>query len=122
VITASTSKRDRRGAMTREITYQRVLLAVYMLSDDDGVACDESVARIGLECGHGGEAVSRSIRTMIERGIVRTLDVRDGLNRRILVLADHPRAGAFIAGVKARIAAKRRAEYEQRVASKKGRG
>ncbi len=100
------TKRDRRGRLTREITYQRVLLAVYMLSDAEGLACDAPVARIGLECGHGVVAVQRSIATMIDRGVV---------------LADHPRAGAYIAEVKARVKAATREVTDRRVARKQGR-
>ncbi len=115
------TKRDRRGRLTREITYQRVLLAVYMLSDAEGLACDAPVARIGLECGHGVVAVQRSIATMIDRGVVLAIGQWDGLNRRILVLADHPRAGAYIAEVKARVKAATREVTDRRVARKQGR-
>jgi hypothetical protein len=115
------SKRERRGAMTRSITYQKVLLAVHVLSDEEGLACNATVARIASECGHSIVAVQRSIKMMIERGVVLVVGQWDGLNRRILVLADHPRAEAYIADVKAQVDAKWREESDRRVAKKQGR-
>ncbi len=81
--------RKRRGAMTREITYQKVLLAVYMLSDDGGDcrADDRAIAR---ECGHSIEAVRRSIAEMERRGVVWIFDWRMGIKRRNMALTDHP--------------------------------
>ncbi len=113
---AKVDKRARRGAMTRAITYQRVLLAVYMLSGEDGVACDVPAARIGLECGHSVDVVSRSLKEMERRGVISTLDQWDGLNRKVIVLMDHDGADDFIAEMKARVVAKRREEIDRRAA------
>jgi hypothetical protein len=115
------SKRDRRGAMTREITYQKVLLAVHMLTDEEGIACHETVARIGQECGHSADAVTRSIKTMIERGVVMTVDQSDGLSYRVLVLADHPRAKEYVADLIDEIDARWREQADRRMARKQGR-
>lgn len=113
--------RKRRGAMTRENTYQKVLLAVYILADEDGLACDVPVARIASECGHSIVAVQRSIAMMMERGVVEAIDQSNGLNRRILVLMDHPKARDFIAEVKAGVKAKWQAEVRERIARREAR-
>ena len=99
-----------------EITYQKVLLAVYVLSDERGLACDVPVARIAQECGHGIATVQRSIGMMIDRGVVEPIGSSDGLNRRILVLLDHPSARVYIADVKARIRTKRHEELRELIA------
>jgi hypothetical protein len=92
MIEARVDGRKRRGAMTREITYQKVLLAVYWLSDDKGLVCSASNARIGRECGHSADAVSRTLAEMRYRGVVMDFDTRDGLSSRKIILMDHPEA------------------------------
>jgi hypothetical protein len=120
-MTTTVDGRKRRGALTREITYQRVLIAIHMMSDERGVACDATVAEIARESGHSVEAVRRSIGMMFERGLVDSIDSWDGLNRRILVLVDHPLAFAYMKDAKARIRAKREAEVRERVAKREAR-
>jgi hypothetical protein len=88
--------RERRGAMIREITYQKVLLAVYILSDEDGLACRACNARIGRECGPSGRTVARVLAEMRRRGLIETLDSRDGLSHRMIVLMDHPMAATLL--------------------------
>jgi hypothetical protein len=88
--------RKRRGRLTQEITYQKVLLAVYMLSDDTGLVCSASNARIGLECGHNVDAVRRSLADMRSRGVIIDFDTRDGFNCRKIVLMDHLDAEEFV--------------------------
>jgi hypothetical protein len=85
----------RRGRMTREITYQRVLLAVYALSD--GLVCRAINRELAEECGHSIPAVRRSLSEMERRGIVESFDTRHGLNGRAIILMDH-REGPSLAG------------------------
>jgi DNA-binding Lrp family transcriptional regulator len=73
--------------MTREITYQKVLLAVYVLSD--GLICRAFNKEIAEECGHSSEAVRRSLAEMERRGVVEAYDTRHGLNGRAIILMDH---------------------------------
>jgi hypothetical protein len=80
----------RRGQMTREITYQKVLLAVYVLSD--GLLCSSINREIAESCGHSIEAVRRSLAEMERRGVVMAFDTRHGLSGRVIILMDHPDA------------------------------
>jgi hypothetical protein len=90
------TRRERRGTMVREFTYQRVLLAVYMLSDEEGLACRSCNARIGQECGHSAETVARVLAEMRRRELIEMFDNRDGVSQRMIVLKDDPKATALL--------------------------
>jgi hypothetical protein len=92
---AEMTRRGRRGAMTREIAYQKVLLAVYVLAEEDGLACYTFNTGIARECGVSPAAVGRAVAEMERRGVIRTFDWRDGLNCRMIVLMDHPEGRSF---------------------------
>jgi hypothetical protein len=89
----------RRGRMTREITYQKVLLAVYMLSD--GLICRSFNNQIAKECGQSPDAVRRSLAEMERRGVVNAFDSRHGLRCRAIILMDHDDAAVLTDRLKA---------------------
>lgn len=63
-----TAKRPKRP--TRPSKYNRVLLAVYWLSDEDGSTCWATKAEIAAEAGCSEKVAARHLRTMEDRGVI----------------------------------------------------
>ena len=82
----------RRETTTGQPVYQKALLAVYLLSDGDGLSCEATNAEIGRQSGLGVGDVKRLLALMRNRGDVKVFGKRDGLAYRVIVLADHPEA------------------------------
>jgi hypothetical protein len=97
MIQAKLDGRKRRGAMTRKIAYQRVLLAVYMLADGEWSDVFATNAEICRDSGCSLAGVRRSLAEMERRGLISVFLIgcaADHPSGRVMVLMDHPRAAS----------------------------
>jgi hypothetical protein len=81
----------RRGQMTREITYQKVLLAVYVLSDEEGLDCHASDRALAEASGRSVSSVRWALAEMERRDVIWIFGPKIGLKRRSFSLTDHPK-------------------------------
>jgi hypothetical protein len=88
--------RHRHQRLAKQMSYQRVLLAIYWLADDLGLVCAATNAQIARAAGRGVETVQGCLREMGRDGTVTALGHADGLPKRVLVLMDTPGGHAYV--------------------------
>jgi hypothetical protein len=82
----------RAEAFEDESAYRRVLLAVYLLADREGLASEGTNAELARQCGLSPGEVRKFLTLSRYRGDVMIFGKRDGLAYRVIVLMDHPGA------------------------------
>jgi hypothetical protein len=89
----------------------RVLLAVYMAADKEGLYCHASDAEIAGAAGQSIDCIRSHLDRLETGGDIVAFGPRHGLNRRVIVLLDHPDAAAAMASI---IVEARRIEEQDR--------
>jgi hypothetical protein len=82
--------------LAKQMTRQRVLLAVYWLSDADGLYCDATNAEIARVADRGVQKVQAVLGDLLRDGSLGWTG-REGVRGRVLVLMDHENAEAAMA-------------------------
>lgn len=86
----------RYGRVTSWIIAQKVVLGVYWLADDEGLACHATDAEIAKASRVGVQSVARCIQEMEENGLITTIGNLGDRKRRTIVLVDHDRSRVFV--------------------------
>lgn len=80
----------RHRHLTRRLNYRRVLVAVYLTADDEGLLNEATNAEIGRVAGLSADTVSGYLDDLERAGVVAIF--RGVMGGRYLVLLDHPDA------------------------------
>jgi DNA-binding Lrp family transcriptional regulator len=83
-------------------SYQKTLMAVYWLSEPDGLRCYATWKELSQEIGLCVDTVKHYVRRLEEAGVIRIPKVWDRPNRRTIVLLDHPDAADYLASLERR--------------------
>lgn len=84
--------------LQRQLSVQRVLLAVYWLSDAGGLYCAATNAEIARAAGRGVEKTQEILGELVRDGHLGWSPQGNGLRRRVFVLMDHPDAARAMSG------------------------
>jgi hypothetical protein len=84
--------------LQRQLSIQRVLLAVYWLADADGLYCAATNAEIAQAAGRGVQKTQEILGELLRGGHLGWSPQGNGIRRRVFVLMDHPDAEAAMAG------------------------
>jgi len=82
-------------ALRRLTKYNRVLLALYWLADDEGLICAATNAGIARAAGVSAATVGNCLRNLESEGTV-AVYADKGLPCRVIVLLDHPEAATLV--------------------------
>jgi hypothetical protein len=85
-----------RNQFSRWRSYQKTLMAVYWLSEDDGMRCYATWRELAAETGLYVDTVKFYVRQLESNGIISIPTIRDRRPRRTVVLLDHPDAATYI--------------------------
>jgi hypothetical protein len=86
----------RPESMPDALAYRKVLMAVYILANKEGLACEADDPEIGRQCGLGVGTVRKCLTLMRYKADVMVFGRRDGLPYRVIVLMDHPEADELV--------------------------
>jgi hypothetical protein len=82
------------------IRRNRVLLAVYMLADEQGLVCRATDAALSRASGVSFSTARGHLHALVEAGDLVSLKNGSRTHDRVLVLADHPQSRAAVAALK----------------------
>ena len=85
-----------RNKFTRWRNHQKVLMAVYWLSEPDGLRCYATWPALARETGLNSETVKNYVRRLEKAGVIKIPMIRDRINRRTIVLLDHSDAAEYL--------------------------
>ena len=83
-------------------SHQKTLMAVYWLSEPDGLRSYATWNELARETGLHVDTVKLYVRRLEEAGVIHVPRVRDRPGRRTIVLMDHPEATDYIARLEQR--------------------
>lgn len=82
--------------MPYHLAYRKVLLAVYILANREGLACEADDPEIGRQCGLAVGTVRKFLTLMRYKADIMVFGRRDGLPCRVIILMDHPEANDVV--------------------------